>query len=254
MTEESPASSDGRPIVVFLPGNGHVEDRLRGARLAVESGPAADAFELKSVAYDTGLDTFEELLQSVAVKIEGASLVYATGIGGLVALALRARGGVQVPIVLQGPVLWGLETRRFPKVMRLPGMPKLLVFMLKRRFMQRRFEHKHFEKPLDDSLRRAFFGGYGDAAAFARWFRWLTPALLRELEPKLLGRADLIDGCRVWWGDQDHVVALEELRLTERRLSLTFPLRRFPAWGHYPMVDEPVDWAAEVARVLATTR
>ena len=57
----------------------------------------------------------------------------------------------------------------------------------------------------------------------------------------------------MWWGDQDHVVTVEELRLTERRLAVTFPLRRFPEWGHYPMIDRPSEWTAEVARVLAAT-
>ncbi len=254
MSRPDLAATGDVPTVVFLPGNGHVEERLAPAREAIAAGSSEDSFHLRSVHYDTGLGSFEELLQSVAAEIQGADLVYGTGIGGLVALALRARGVTQVPIILQGPVLWGLETRRFPKLMRLPGMPKLLVFMLKRPSVRRRFERKHFEKPLREGLGAPFFGGYGDSRAFAKWFRWLTPALLRQLEPKLRGRADLIDGCRVWWGDRDHVVDLRELRLTERRLSLTFPLRRFPDWGHYPMIDQPTEWVSEVKRVLATTR
>ena len=161
--------------VAFLPGNGHVEERLGPARRAIETHTEGSQFELRSIHYDTSLRFFDELLDGVEADLQGADLVYATGIGGLVALALRARGFVDRPMVLQGPVLWGLETRRFPKLMRLPGMPRLLVAMLRQGFMQRRFEQKHFERPLDDGLRRAFFMGYRDARAFARWFSWLTP-------------------------------------------------------------------------------
>ena len=54
--------------------------------------------------------------------VEGGDLLYGTGIGGLVALSLRARGSItHTPILLQGPVLWGLRERWFPRLVGDPG-------------------------------------------------------------------------------------------------------------------------------------
>lgn len=237
------------PVVHVLPGNGHVEERLDAARAAAAALPRP--FELRSVHYDTDQESYGALSESVAKALDGTDLVYATGIGGLVHLSLLANGLVQGSAILQGPVLWGLKTRRFPRIMRLPLMPRALTLALRTGVIRRRFERKHFERPLDPALRRAFFGGYGDARAFARWFSWLTPALLEDLEPKLRGRRDLIEGVSVWWGDRDHVVTTEELRITERALELEFPLTRFEGWGHYPMIDEPEAWARAVSEALA---
>ncbi|MEM9381196.1 MAG: alpha/beta hydrolase [Planctomycetota bacterium] len=241
-----------RASVGLLPGNGHVDDRLHRAREAVARLAPEDRFEVRSIDYRDD-DSFERLLDDVRDRLDGVDLLYATGIGGLVALALRARGDLGgVPIVMQGPVLWGLETRRFPRVMRFPGMPRLLVLALSLAPVQRRFERKHFQRPLDEPLRTAFFGGYRDAGAFARWFAWLTPDLLRHLEGELRGRPSRLEGVEAWWGSLDHVVGPEELTRTESALGASIPMRSFPAWGHYPMIDAPDEWVREVSLALAS--
>lgn len=236
------------PVVRVLPGNGHVEERLDAARGAAAELPRP--FRIESVHYDTSVRAFDDLLDRVEDEVADADLVYATGIGGLVHLALLARGTRERPAIWQGPVLWGLESRRFPKIMRLPLMPRALTLALRTGPVRRRFERKHFLRPLDPDLRAAFFGGYDDARAFARWFGWLTPALLRDLEPRLGGRQELVDPIRVWWGREDHVVTPEELRITERALDLRFHLEIREGWGHYPMIDDPRGWAREVAAAL----
>ncbi len=237
-------------VVAFLPGNGHVDGRLSFAR---EKAQRLDSgFELRSVDYGAA-SSFEALLDSVQEQTSGADLAYATGIGGLVYLALRARGAlVGQRAILQGPVLWGLETRTFPKLMRLPLMPRALTFAIARSGIQRRFMRKHFTRPLTPEFQEVFFGGYRDARAFERWFAWLTPQLLRDLEEQLRGRPDRLQGISAWWGGLDHVVGLEELRRTEAALGMEIPVKEFPTWGHYPMIDEPAEWVGEVERALAT--
>lgn len=239
---------DPRPVVRVLPGNGHVEERLDAARAAAAALPRP--FRIESVHYETSVRTFDALLDGVEADLADADLVYATGIGGLVHLALLARGTTRRRAIWQGPVLWGLESRRFPKIMRLPLMPRALTLALKTGPIRRRFERKHFLRPLDPALRSAFFDGYADARAFARWFGWLTPSLLRDLEPRLRGRQDLVDTVRVWWGSEDHVVTTEELRITERALGLDFDLEVKEGWAHYPMIDDPSAWVRDVAAVL----
>ena len=239
-------------VVAFLPGNGHVDARLSFAREKAQR--LEDGFELRSVDYGAAAD-FDALLDSVEEQVRDATLVYATGIGGLVYLALRALGALaDQRAILQGPVLWGLETRTFPKLMRLPLMPRALTLAISTDVIQRRFMRKHFTQPLTPEFQKVFFGGYGDAGAFERWFAWLTPQLLRDLEAALRGRADRLEGVTAWWGGLDHVVGLDELRRTEAALDLTIPVREFPTWGHYPMIDEPAEWAAEVAGALAAPR
>ncbi|MEM9802949.1 MAG: alpha/beta hydrolase [Planctomycetota bacterium] len=240
------------PTVAFVPGNGHVDARLAPARAAVERLDPPDRFDVRSIDYGAH-GTFDALLDGVRAESDGSDLVYATGIGGLVVLALRARGDLlDVPTILQGPVLWGLETRRFPRLMRLPGMPNALVAALSTPAIRRRFERRHFARPLEEPLRSTFFDGYRDARAFARWFGWLTPALLRRLEESLGGRDDLVRGIDAWWGLRDHVVTPEELERTERALNVSIPLRTFADWSHYPMIDAPDDWVREVSRALAS--
>ena len=239
--------------LLFLGGNGHEAVRLEPARreLARRGGP----FELHDLTY-ARVTSFDDLLDKLVREVDRYPTtvpLYATGIGGLVALALRARGELQRrALVLQGAVLWGLERRWFPRFMRIGPAPRLLPVLFRSRRFQERFAAKHFRKRPDPELLRGFFEGYGDGAAFAAWFRWLTPQLLRDLERELGANPGALAGLECWWGERDSVVGLEELRVTERALGVELPLRTFPEWGHYPMIDDPAGWVSEVSRVVET--
>ena len=113
--------------IVFLGGNGHCAARVAAARriLAGDGVELAEAhypgFEGRPRAPD--LDTFLRAIADEPAVQDGArraGLAYATGIGGLIAIALRARGRLRdIPLVLQAPVLWGLERRLLPRLMQI---------------------------------------------------------------------------------------------------------------------------------------
>lgn len=246
----------------FLGGNGHCAARLEEARRALPSGTEIvdtpyPGFEGRARAV-----SFEAFLEEVAARLAAVApaapdLVYATGIGGLIALALRARGELgAVPLLLQAPILWGLERRLMPRVMRL-GLAQIA---LRQAFaapaFQRHFVRKYFTRPPAPETLAAFFDGYARCSAAPDFFAWMNPALLRSLEASFARRPEALDGIRVWWGGRDRVVTLQELEWTRAALGLgeRWPVRVFPGWGHYPQIDEPREWSEAVAGAVAEAR
>lgn len=267
----APLAARAVPRVVFLGGNGHAGARLDPAR-QVLAGLAGSAGSPPFTLYDVPYPGFEgrpraqsldAFLAGVAASVAetavrpdggaGPPLVYATGIGGLLALCLRARGELAgVPLLLQGPVLWGLERRLMPRVLRMG----LAQAALRRAFasprFQARFARKHFRRPPDGEMRTRFFEGYARCAALPDFFAWLTPALLRRLEADFAARPEVLRHVAVWWGERDTVVPARELAWTEAALGVAWPVRRFPAWGHYPMIDDPPGWVRALADAVET--
>jgi hypothetical protein len=253
--------------VLFLGGNGHCAARLGPARAALaEVTPEGtlEPFDLIDVPY-AGFEgrppanDFDGFLTHLSgfiastVSRGGPAVLYGTGIGGLLALCLRARGAcLEVPLLLQAPVLWGLEHRWMPRLMRLGPVRFALHRLFAARWFQDWFVLKQFEQPLPPGLREAFFQGYADCAAAASFFAWLTPTLLRQLEAQFTGRREALERIALWWGGRDRVVSLQELAWTEQALEVQWPVRTFPSWGHYPMIDEPRDWVKELSHALAT--
>ena len=250
-------------LVIFLGGNGHCGARLGPARQALARRgepfslvePALPGFEGRPRAAD--LDAF---LVSVGAALAAAratgpagALLYGTGIGGLIALCLRGRGEhLDLPLLLQAPVLWGLERRLMPRLLRL-GLARLLLRRLFGwRWFQAWFARKQFLRPLAPALREEFFQGYDRCGAAADFFDWLTPALLRKLEGDLARRPEALDRVRCWWGERDCVVSLRELAWTRAALKVDWPVRAFPTWGHYPMLDDPDGWVEALRDELAT--
>jgi len=236
--------------LAFLGGNGHCAARLTAAREAlarrdvVVDDVAYPGFEGRPPA--AHLDAF---LDAAAARIGGAPVVYATGIGGLLVLCLRARGALRDRLLLlQAPVLWGLEHRRLPRLMRFSAARYAALAIFSTSPFQAWFVRRHFRRALDPAERRAFFDGYRECRAFTDLFAWLGPPLLRRLENAFAAQPDLLQKIEIWWGDHDHVVDLGELRRTEVGLGVRWPLQRFPDWGHYPMIDAPDAWAEAVAR------
>ncbi len=164
---------------------------------------------------------------------------------------------LDVPIVMQGPVLWGLEKRLMPRVLRfLPAQALLLPLFVTRLFRQR-FTSKYFVHPPSDAMQRAFYNGYACCTAAPDFFQWLTPDLLRGLEQDFALRPECLNHITMWWRAQDKVVRLQELRWTEAALGHMFPLQEFAAWGHHPLIDAAEDWvqtlAVEVPKLCASS-
>jgi hypothetical protein len=250
--------------VIFMGGNGHASGRLepaRGALAELTESRARPPFTLVDVPYPGFEDrpragSFDEFLLAVAASIRppsndradrdegaGTSIIYASGIGGLLALCLRARGEIaDVPLLLQAPVLWGLARRLMPRVMRM-GLAQIA---LRRAFasslFQARFARKHFRRPPDPEVRARFFEGYARCSALPDFFAWLTPELLGRLEADFAARPEALGRIAIWWGERDTIVPVKELAWTEAALGVRWPVRLFPAWGHYPMIDDPSGW------------
>jgi hypothetical protein len=245
-------------VVWFFGGNGHSSVRLEAARRALARRP--DAPHLVEVPYPgfegrRRAESLEAFLTEVAgfCRARAAEAVgsYATGIGALVALGLRARGELPHPLIFQGPVLWGLERRMFPALMRSRLARKLLRWTLSHPWCQGWFARGLFLRPPDRATRGRFFEGYARCQAFDDLFAWLTPAWLRVLESQLSERPEALGEVTVWTGGRDHVVGMKELHATERALGVHWPVVEFPHWGHYPMVDVPEEWASALCHAVA---
>lgn len=247
----------GAPRVLHLGGNGHCAVRLDPVRAALAE--AGDPFELVDLPLPgfegrPAAPDLEAFLRGLAAPVAAAppALLYASGIGALLGLTARARGHLgPVPLLMQAPVLWGLERRVFPRLMRFAPVRALVTGLFRFPPFQAHFTRKYFRRPVSRDFAAAYFRGYRDCAAFADLFEWVSPALLRELEAAFAADPGLLDDIHVWWGGHDKVVDTAELAVTEAALGRRFPLTRFPDWGHYPMLDQPAAWVAAVAAHLA---
>ena len=249
-------------VLLFFGGNGHAGARLAPARAALERMGSAAPFELVDLPYpgfegrpsasdrDGFLDACARAASPVIARDDVR--VYATGIGALFAVTLRAQRRLAAhPLILQGPVLWGLERRWMPRLAR-AGLAPLIPRLFASRMFQRHFVRRHFLSPLAADVRSGFFDGYARCAATADLFRWCAPPWLREIESAVARDPGALDGIEVWWGARDRVVDPSELRWTERALGVRWPERRFATWGHYPMIDDAEGWVRTVAATART--
>jgi len=167
--------------LIYLGGNGHCAARLGPARAALDrlaQGGEFEPFDLVDIPY-AGFEgrpraaDLTAFLDAVSASIKGAAgpadqlLLYGTGIGALLALCLRLRGDwLETPLLMQGPVLWGLERRLMPRLMRLGPARLLLGQVFALRWFQRRFVRKQFERPLAPEMQAAFSR---DTRGVRRW-------------------------------------------------------------------------------------
>jgi hypothetical protein len=197
----------------------------------------------RASSFDAFLDEVCSALEFAALESDDAPLIYATGIGGLFALALRSRGHLrELPILLQAPVLWGLERRTMPRLMRLRVARSLILPLFALSPFQAAFRRRYLLRKPSVAFRDEFFAGYANCTAVADLFAWCDPQLLRRLEARFATRPEALQHISVWWGQHDRVLSLQELKWTELALEHKWPLTLFAEWGHYPMIDDPGGW------------
>jgi pimeloyl-ACP methyl ester carboxylesterase len=253
--------SEGEEILHFG-GNGHISARLDRARRALERRPGLRLIDVPYPGFEgrTPSPTLEAFLDVLGHFCGGGGKRrppcsgYASGIGALIALSLRARGDLTIPLIFQGPVLWGLEQRLFPRVMK---RSRLARRALQGAFgvgpFQDHFAHKYVLEPLEEPERSKFFEGYVRCPAFASFFQWFTADWLRTLERAFADHPERLHGVTVWLGGRDRVVGPSEIEVTERALGVRWPLVVFASWGHYPMLDVPEEWAEALRNAVAAS-
>lgn len=241
--------------VFFMGGNGHSQARLDRARAVLAETHQIALYNVEYPGFEDRAcaGSFDEFVARIAEQIGARpqAWIYATGIGGLVALCLRSRELAQQPMILQAPVLWGLEHRWMPKIARLGPIRRRLPRLFALPSYQHRFVKKQFQRELTGEEHHAFFDGYARCAAFGQLFGWLDSPLLRQLEGRFQLDVAGLDRIVAWWGGRDRVVGPSELEHTARALGVSWPMIQFDAWGHYPMIEEPEAWADAIAAQLA---
>ena len=241
------------PRVLFFGGNGHCVVRLGGARAVLARVPSFDLVDVPYPGFEgrPAAPDLEAFLEAARPPI-APHLAYGTGIGALVVLGLRARGHLGgCPVVLQGPVLWGLERRWMPRLVG-GGLWPLLQPLFAWPPFRRHFVSRYFVTPPAPDVERGFFEGYRACAGAPRLFRWFRPPVLRDLEGRFRASPARLRDVTVWWGGRDRVVGPSEQGWAEDALGVRWPARTFPEWGHYPMIDDPEGWVTAVGHLVRT--
>ncbi|MEM9379176.1 MAG: hypothetical protein AAGB93_04430 [Planctomycetota bacterium] len=233
---------------------GHSLFRLSRARATSRSV----GFDVKEVHYP-GFEgrpvaaSFDDFMAQVEMQVDvyrlshAKPLVYATGFGSLVLLALRARALVpDLPSVIQGAVPWVSVRER--------GAGDAASGAAERERLadpgaQERFVVDHFHSPLDADERRSFFSGFATCDAYPTLHEWMDAGWLAALEGTLAARPPAIDDIRVWLCGLDELVEDEEHDAAVRALGAEWPTEVAEHWGHYPYLDAPGPWIGALQTV-----
>lgn len=168
-----------------------------------------------------------------------------TGIGGTFAIEAVQQGIDLDGLILHAPVGTRLETRWFPRLMRLPGMTTLGRTLLSAPPLRPLWRRRLFTRPIPDADARRFFDGYAQCAAFGQMFSIITADWFANLQPMIVPAALL-------WGEQERILPLDQLD-DYRALLPNHVVRTVPGWDHFPTLDRPADFArvvTELARRL----
>jgi hypothetical protein len=239
----------------FLGGYGHNHARIAAAarHLEVLGVTLVDipylGFEGRPCPPD--LETFV-LGAAAAVEQAEVSALYATGLGGIVALFLRRHGAGRKPILMQAPELLGQARSLQLRLARHPRVQALVPRLLGSEWFERVAAQRYFERRLGDAERRDFFKGFAECEAMFALMRWITPDAVHDLKRFFRLERDLLQkDIAVWWGGRDVIVSEFELYEGEDDSTrVHWPVELFDRWNHYPMIDAPQVWAAEVHRHL----
>ncbi len=174
------------------------------------------------------------------VKAEQAPVVLlGTGIGGSFLLEY-IQHYTAAGVIFHAPVGTRLDSRRFPWLMKLPGMRGLgktmIASPLTRGMFKRLLFVDHHAIP-GDYLNR-FFDEYRQCAVFGQMFDIITADWYNALQPVNIPAALL-------WGADERVLSAKHIQDYQQLLPQS-TVRVVDGWDHFPMIEQPIAYAAEV--------
>lgn len=194
---------------------------------------------------DAGLRTMSDYafyLRDLIVSAPRPRVLLGHGIGGSIVLEFAQHfPGEMDGMILHAPVGARLETRLFPRLMALPGARALGQRLMASRLMRPLFTRLLFTQPVPPDDLHRFFDAYRQCAVFAHMFKLITPQWFRSLRPVKVASVLL-------WGGRERVLSVEQAcdydhLLPENQLTIV------PHWDHFPMLEQPEDYAQKVVDI-----
>lgn len=231
--------------IVAIHGNGGGAFRFARMRPYVPEDVAFTAVTLPGFAdvpRDPGLQSMadyarclRDMLQDSAAP--GPLVLLGTGIGGSMALEYVQHYPAD-GLILHAPVGTRIDTRLFPRLMKLPGMRGLGQWAFSSRLTRPFFKRLLFTQPLPDDVTNRFFDEYRQCSVFGQMFDLITADWFAGLRPVQLPAALL-------WGERERVLTVDQLD-DYKVLLPNHLVRTVPDWDHFPMLEQPQAYAQEV--------
>lgn len=161
------------------------------------------------------------------------------GIGGTILLEFAQIYPAEVEaLILHAPVGTRLETRLFPRLMKLPGLRSLGQHLFASPLTRPIFKRLLFTQPVPPAYLNRFFDEYRRCAVFGQTFDLITPEWFNTLHP-------IDTPAALLWGTRERILTVKQL--DDYRALLSNPIVRIVSnWDHFPMIEQPAEYAAEI--------
>lgn len=187
------------------------------------------------VPKDPSLQTLKDYagnINDIVMETSAPRVLLGHGIGGSLALEFIQHYPDSLDgIILHAPVGASLDSRRFPKLMKLPGMAELGKQVFASPLFRPLWTRLLFQAEVPNDYLTQFFAEYRHCTAFAQMFDLITADWFNGLAPRDVPAVLL-------WGAREKVLKVEQM---EAFLHLLPNASRVtvPDWDHFAMVDAP---------------
>lgn len=193
---------------------------------------------------------YADHIADLAAALPAPRVLLGTGIGGAFLLELMQREQPPVEgLILHAPVGTRLESRRFPWLMKLPGMRAFGQWLFSARLARPLFKRLLFQDfrqvPAADLDR--FFDEYRRCAVFGQMFDIISAEWYDSLGPSHLPTALL-------WGAEERILNPDHIADYQALLPAA-TVHLIDGWDHFPMMEQPAAYArviVDLARSLVT--
>jgi pyruvate,water dikinase len=187
------------------------------------------------------LEDYAEQLWSEISGLPGPLVVLGHGIGGSIALDMVQRHPVD-GLIIHAPVGTRLDERLFPKLMKPEPVRALVKWGISSKWTRPLTSRVFFSSDVPPNYRDEFLSEYARAASFSQMFDVITSEWWAGLRPVDVPAVLL-------WGSEDRVLGADQVD-DYRRLLPRASVDVVPGWGHFPMVEQPAEYAATVTAIV----
>ncbi len=235
--------------VIAVHGNGGGAFRWERLPVPLARGVELHAITLPGFAgipLPSGPASMATFTDAIVAEVEARAeprVLLGHGIGGALALdAVAHRPQLVAGLILHAPVGANLDQRWFPRIMSAPVIRRLAKAVVASPLTQRLAGRRLFADTPPEYGRR-FLAEYGRADGFEVMFDLLTSEWFD-------GLPDTSVPTSILWGDRDRILQPSQADDLARRLRHG-ERRIIEGWGHYPMIEQPADYATVVAEIAA---